>query len=1162
MKTTAKKIGAIALSLAMAVPMAVPAWAADVHWIVASLDNQPVYNESYPEDKTVSDIELVDDLGVGVDVKISVNGQEISTTRPVSANGVLENGTVYRLVENSDRSLTLSTTNRVLNDDIDIDIDRTPIEYNISANSGPEGFKDDMGSDSDPTCRVETSSDTVDGNSSWQGAFYPNDGLVIKSLNIRTSASGRNIINVDAGKVTVGNTELTITKQDGGVVVSADHVADDLYVTALTAELSSQHQLSVVTVGDVTTNVTSKLMNEGETSSVVLTPAQGVLDSIEIKDGVQSGKVTTGGTSLTVNGHTYSISWGTAGKATVSVPGITDDVTITATSSSNKAGLVINAPSNVDCNYSGQSYPQIGDSVIVRLSPDGYVDITSVTISSATDKVVLDSNEYRFTLDGRIYRVDTLHNGSRVLYFDAFPGNIQIDVTSRETRHTIELQHDADSDYEGYDDSFVLYDGDSATVAFRAADSDEDIQRLVFTVDGRTITADRGDDYVLINGTKNYITWETGRVEVTLRNVESSMTIKSYTKDYDEDYHIAIDHDGGVTTSNDNLYVNHGTSRTVTFNERSGYTIKEIVVTVDGESYSAERGDSYITIDGSRCSLSWSSSRASITLTNIRDDMEVYCSTDYDGYDGDYRISVGSDGGATTDKTYVHADRGESRTISFTECNGYTIEAISVTANGKTYTADRGDTYLYVNGQRCSLSWGSSKSSITLSNVSSDMEVYCDTDYLGSDIVQGDHIITLVNDRGSYYTGSRRIGVDNGDSQEVTFYAEDGCKLQRLVIDHNGQTYRASYGSTSVIISGARCDVDWDGRDAVTIDLKNIRNDITVSVESDEQATSKTITRKANTGTYINLSTSGSTVQVGKPVTITVTPATNYKIDSVEFRFDTSGNRAVIGQSDTQFTLAGKTYQITRGADSSISVTFDSLPANMTVTATGSQGSVVTNPVSGTTHMAYIVGVGGGQFAPERTVTRAEALAMLLRATQDIDTDSMIGMVPAPYADVVQNSWYGNYVTIAYNRGYLSWLNGTTDTLFHPNDPITRAQFVEMAARVSGMVTTGPANTKFGDVLPGYWASSYIAQATSAGWINGYPDGLFHPEDTLTRCQLVAIINRATGRTADRTYVNTNLGYLTTFTDVGPKHWAYYEILEAANTHTFSNSGTGETWRS
>ena len=64
----------------------------------------------------------MDDLGVGVDVKVSVNGQVVSTSRPVNATGTLTDGTVYRLYEESDRSLTLSTTNRALEDDINIEI--------------------------------------------------------------------------------------------------------------------------------------------------------------------------------------------------------------------------------------------------------------------------------------------------------------------------------------------------------------------------------------------------------------------------------------------------------------------------------------------------------------------------------------------------------------------------------------------------------------------------------------------------------------------------------------------------------------------------------------------------------------------------------------------------------------------------------------------------------------------------------------------------------------------------------------------------------------------------------------------------------------------------------------------------------------------------------
>ena len=284
-------------------------------------------------------------------------------------------------------------------------------------------------------------------------------------------------------------------------------------------------------------------------------------------------------------------------------------------------------------------------------------------------------------------------------------------------------------------------------------------------------------------------------------------------------------------------------------------------------------------------------------------------------------------------------------------------------------------------------------------------------------------------------------------------------------------------------------------------------------------------------------------------------------IDTVTFSFDSRSERAVLNRFDTAFTLGGVTYTTTRGNDGSLSVRFDSVPANMTVKATAVQGTVVTPPVvSGTTHEAYIAGIGNGLFAPNRTVTRGEALVMLLRATQSLNADSMTGMVQHPFIDVGPTSWLYNYVTVAYNRGYLFYLNGTTPTNFNPNAPISRAQFVELACRVFGISNNGPVNTQYNDVLPGYWGASYITQATAAGWINGYGDGRFGPDDTLTRAQLVTIINRATGRRADPGFLNANIGRLNTFSDVGPSYWAYYDILEAANTHTFSSQGGREVW--
>lgn len=1065
MKKNVSRIGALALAAVMAIPTAVPGFAAsnNTHWVTATLDGSQVFRESYPAGGQISEIDLVDDLGVGVDISVSVNGNVVSTTRPVNATGTLTNGTVYRLAEDSDRSLKLSTTNNKLADDLDIAITRTARSYQVTANSGPQGFKDNMGSDQTPTCDISgTGTGTVNGNTAWSSTFTPKSGQVIKAFNIRTAAGSQNIITAENKTVQVGSTQVTISKSGDAYTVKTNNIADNLYVTALTADRSSQYQLSVVTVGDVTTDVASKLLTAGETQKVVLTPGTGVIDTIVIEDGGKSGTLTTGGTSVSVNGHTYAVSWASNGKATVSVPGISANVTITATSRSDKAGLTINASSDVECNLANQTYPKIGDPVTVRLAGKEFTEITSVTISSATDRVTLTGKEYRFTLDGRAYRVDSLSNGSKVLYFDSFPGNITIDVDSKETRHVITLQHDGDSDFEGSRDEIIVYDGDSETITFKALDSSEDIERLVFTVNGKKITADYDDDYVVIDGTRQYLNWMNGKVEVELRDIQSSMTIKSFTTDYDEDYRITVDHDGGATTTNDYVYVNHGQSRTITFKERSGYTIEAIRVTVDGETYEAERGDSYLTVDGRRCSLSWGSSKSSITLNNIRDDMKVYCDTDYAG---------------TSNPTW------------------------------------------------------------------------------------GDYTVTLENDRGSYYLGYGEIGVDSGDDQEVSFYAEDGNRLQRLEIVYKGTTYKANYGASSVTINGQRCSVDWDGRDSVSIDLRNIKGNMTVRAVSDRTTDSKTITRDAGTGANIDLSTSSASVDVGRAVTVTVRPDSGYTIDTVTFSFDSRSERAVLNRFDTAFTLGGVTYTTTRGNDGSLSVRFDSVPANMTVKATAVQGTVVTPPVvSGTTHEAYIAGIGNGLFAPNRTVTRGEALVMLLRATQSLNADSMTGMVQHPFIDVGPTSWLYNYVTVAYNRGYLFYLNGTTPTNFNPNAPISRAQFVELACRVFGISNNGPVNTQYNDVLPGYWGASYITQATAAGWINGYGDGRFGPDDTLTRAQLVTIINRATGRRADPGFLNANIGRLNTFSDVGPSYWAYYDILEAANTHTFSSQGGREVW--
>ena len=107
-----------------------------------------------------------------------------------------------------------------------------------------------------------------------------------------------------------------------------------------------------------------------------------------------------------------------------------------------------------------------------------------------------------------------------------------------------------------------------------------------------------------------------------------------------------------------------------------------------------------------------------------------------------------------------------------------------------------------------------------------------------------------------------------------------------------------------------------------------------------------------------------------------------------------------------------------------------------------------------------------------------------------------------------------------------------------------------------------PANTtKYPDVSGSYWAVKDISYATNAKWLNGYADGSFKPDTNITRAEVVTVVNRMTGRTADKEYINDNLSVLNKFTDLkNNAHWAYYDIMEAANTVSYTHLGVKVRW--
>ena len=103
--------------------------------------------------------------------------------------------------------------------------------------------------------------------------------------------------------------------------------------------------------------------------------------------------------------------------------------------------------------------------------------------------------------------------------------------------------------------------------------------------------------------------------------------------------------------------------------------------------------------------------------------------------------------------------------------------------------------------------------------------------------------------------------------------------------------------------------------------------------------------------------------------------------------------------------------------------------------------------------------------------------------------------------------------------------------------------------------------TKYSDVNGSHWAVKYISYATDSKWLNGYADGTFKPDVNISRAEAVAVINRATGRSADTEYINKHYTKLNRFTDVNDSSmWYFGDVFESANTHMAITAGDSESW--
>lgn len=186
------------------------------------------------------------------------------------------------------------------------------------------------------------------------------------------------------------------------------------------------------------------------------------------------------------------------------------------------------------------------------------------------------------------------------------------------------------------------------------------------------------------------------------------------------------------------------------------------------------------------------------------------------------------------------------------------------------------------------------------------------------------------------------------------------------------------------------------------------------------------------------------------------------------------------------------------------------------------------------THDTYMSGYSGKLFKPENFITRAEVCQMLYNLLKELPEGGT-----SSFSDVRKGTdWFEPAVTALCGLGVIS---GYSDGTFRPNRYITRAEFVKILGRC---FPAGEGDVAFSDVPEDHFAYQDIASALAKGWLSGYADGTFKPDNNIKRCEAAKVMNIALERKGDGYAADRDTQE---FRDVPKTHWAFLDIAEAAD---------------
>ena len=443
---------------------------------------------------------------------------------------------------------------------------------------------------------------------------------------------------------------------------------------------------------------------------------------------------------------------------------------------------------------------------------------------------------------------------------------------------------------------------------------------------------------------------------------------------------------------------------------------------------------------------------------------------------------------------------GGTYTTTLTVEDGYEMSEISITMGGVAIT---NQVYNAETGE------------VTIPNVSGNIYIQAKAAIF--------HTVTVSVTNGTARP-SGTVKVEHGKNQTITFTPNSGYELESVTVDGAGASLTGNSYTFADVTADHSISVKYKktGNDGGNYPGGSVTDKYPVHVDSTGSGTAQSDKDQAAAGEKVTITTDGT-------------------VEDIKVT-DKNGNEIpVTDNGDGSYTFEMPKSEVT------VTVEFDQQPGVEDPDDTG-----VSDWLNTKDHLAFMVGYDTGLFGADRDMTRAEAAQMFYNLLLNKDVP-----ITVTFTDVPEDAWYATAVNTLASLGVIEGVGGGQ---FAPHQAITRAELTALAMRFGN--EAAPGENIFSDITPDDWFYAPVLTGVQYGWITGYTDGTFRPNNTITRAEAATLTNKMLGRLTDQSYADQHRAELRLFPDVADTHWAFYQIVEATNSHDYTKASGNEIWQS